>query len=445
MTIGNLDKENFAAVLHQHLSPSSPIQSPEHLFGRGAQLREIEEALFARGRHIFIYGDRGVGKTSLAQTAAFSHQGADNDPILLTCGRDASFYQIINAIVSRVWSHIPLGKEVTGGATKGKISIPGFSWETERRFENKSIPIVQDMNSAVEAIRFLGAAYSRKTLVVLDEFDLITDPKDKERFADFIKQLGDQQINVQFILCGIGESLDELLGAHASCYRYLTGIEVPRLYFDARWSIVDQSSSALGITVGDDPRFRIAAISDGFPHYVHLVCEKLYWEIFNDPQSCTNVSQEHYSEAIRSAISGIQQQLRRAYEKATMKSTDDNHRILWAAADHPNLQRRGDEIYASYIRIINILREGALERKLFNSRLAELKSVSCGRILVSKRRGWYQFNESMLRGYVRLRAEAEGVMLAAEYGDTPEHPITARPRRTKPIHGWRRFVSRDPG
>jgi uncharacterized protein len=442
MTVGNFDKEEFAEVLHQHLSPSSPIQSPEHLFGRGAQLREIEEALFARGRHIFIYGDRGVGKTSLAQTAAFRHQGADNDPILLTCGRDASFYQIINAIIVKMSGHASRDKEVTGGAVKGKISIPGFSWETERKFETKNARLAaEDMNSAVESIHTLSSKYSRKTLVVLDEFDLIKDPKEKERFADFIKQLGDQQINVQFILCGIGESLDELLGAHGSCYRYLTGIEVPRLYFDARWSIIDASSSALGITVGDDPRFRIAAISDGFPHYVHLVCEKLYWEAFNDPKPCKNVNQDHYAEAIRAAIGGIQQQLRRAYEKATMKSTDDNHRILWAAADHPNLQRRSDEIYASYQRIIRILQEEPLERKEFNSKLTELRSAGCGRILVSKRRGWHQFGESMLRGYVRLRAEAEGVMLAAEYGDTPEHQITARPRRTKPIHGWRRFGS----
>ena len=34
------------------------------------------------GKHIFIYGDRGVGKTSLAQTAAFLQQSADSSPIL---------------------------------------------------------------------------------------------------------------------------------------------------------------------------------------------------------------------------------------------------------------------------------------------------------------------------------------------------------------------------
>jgi|ERR1017187_2153403 replication-associated recombination protein RarA len=74
--IKTLNREDFANLLHANLSPTSPIQSQEHLFGRSKQLQLIEQALCAPGRSIFIYGDRGVGKTSLAQTVAYSHQGS---------------------------------------------------------------------------------------------------------------------------------------------------------------------------------------------------------------------------------------------------------------------------------------------------------------------------------------------------------------------------------
>jgi uncharacterized protein len=35
---------------------------------------------------------------------------------------------------------------------------------------------------------------------------------------------------------------------------------------------VDSASGALGLKIEDTPRLRIAQISDGFPHYVHLIC-----------------------------------------------------------------------------------------------------------------------------------------------------------------------------
>ncbi len=45
--IGNLSEQEFAAILHTHLRPSSPIQSEEHLYGRETQVKRIKEALYS--------------------------------------------------------------------------------------------------------------------------------------------------------------------------------------------------------------------------------------------------------------------------------------------------------------------------------------------------------------------------------------------------------------
>lgn len=74
MAIEGFDKHQFGKRLNEVLFASQPIQSIEHLFGREHELDRIEKALFAQGRHIFIYGDRGVGKSSLAATAANQYQ-----------------------------------------------------------------------------------------------------------------------------------------------------------------------------------------------------------------------------------------------------------------------------------------------------------------------------------------------------------------------------------
>lgn len=64
------DRHVFANRLNELVSPSQPIQSIEHLYGRSHELDQIDKALYAPGRHVFIYGDRGVGKSSLAAAAA---------------------------------------------------------------------------------------------------------------------------------------------------------------------------------------------------------------------------------------------------------------------------------------------------------------------------------------------------------------------------------------
>lgn len=63
MAIENVTEERIREVLHEHLTPSAHITTPERLFGRGKSLTQIDRALNSPGRHVFIHGDRGVGKT----------------------------------------------------------------------------------------------------------------------------------------------------------------------------------------------------------------------------------------------------------------------------------------------------------------------------------------------------------------------------------------------
>lgn len=59
--------------------------------------------------------------------------------------------------------------------------------------------------------------------------------------------------------------------------------------------------------------------------------------------------------------------------------------------------------------------DAAVDRTKFNNRMNALKRVSHGEILVGTRQGWYELREPILRGYIRLRAEREGVSLAQEH------------------------------
>jgi len=86
--------------MRQVLSPSRAIDTPELLNGRDDQLREIRKAWYRSGRQIFIYGYRGVGKTSLAQTAAHQHQSSEGVPIRVICEPDTTFNRVLRDIFS---------------------------------------------------------------------------------------------------------------------------------------------------------------------------------------------------------------------------------------------------------------------------------------------------------------------------------------------------------
>lgn len=67
--IHELTLEQFASELGSVASHSKPIDQVSHLKGRESQINTVKQAIYAAGRHVFIYGERGVGKTSLAKTA----------------------------------------------------------------------------------------------------------------------------------------------------------------------------------------------------------------------------------------------------------------------------------------------------------------------------------------------------------------------------------------
>jgi uncharacterized protein len=56
-----------------------------------------------------------------------------------------------------------------------------------------------------------------------------------------------------------------------------------------------------------------------------------------------------------------------------------------------------------------------LTKNQFNNRLWNLAHDRHGRILKSMGAGWYQFAENVVRGYVRLKAEEQGIRLGIDH------------------------------
>lgn len=409
--------DEFGQLLAKVLSPSRPLQSEEFLRGRHHQLAELRKAFYQPGRHVLIHGLRGVGKSSLAQTAAYS-LSSEADPILIGCEGESTLHSVVREIFEIAENDNPKVRERVRelGVAVARFGIGG---EGKVSSSEGPAPEPTSINDAIRLVSHLCDSYAREPVVVIDEFDLVKDKVEQKRFVNFVKQVSDRHIPIKFIFCGIGESPESIMAAHASAGRLFHTVGLGQLPYEAREEILSEAAERVGIAVDRDTSLRIARISDGFPHYVHFLAEKLFWRVFEDTSANGAVSPLHFQNAMNDASESMDIELRGPYQRAVQKYNDDYEGILWSVADGHQLVRRSTDIFENYERILRKLDRVPLDRARFNQRINSLKSPSHASILKGSRSGWYEFTEKMIRGYVRLRAEKAGVALDIDH-PTPQ-------------------------
>jgi hypothetical protein len=408
-----LDEPSFGAEMHRVLSPSNAIQTPELLRGRAKQLDEIRRALYSPGRQIFVYGHRGVGKTSVAQTAAFQKHPADSFPIIVGCAPGSTCFSVVRDIAKEAFPADPRLVRTTKQRSF-KFSFKGTGTDRKSSEEQKTFRLPESLNDAVRLIEYIAQKHSKNPVIVIDEFDQIRDKEQQNMFANLVKQVADKRIGVSIIFCGIGASLDDLFSAHLSAHRYFHPVGLERLPYDARFEIIEAAAGHLGISIDNTTRYRIAMISDGFPYYVHLICEKLFWRVYF-AKNQGFVNGDLFEQALIDAAEALEPEIKKPYDKATKKYTNVREPILWALADGDELQRPSRDVWQSYLRIMSDLKQEPLDRTKFNGHMNNLKKSGSGSVFTATRAGWYEYTEKVVRGYARLKALQKGIILEREH------------------------------
>ncbi len=426
MAISNFTRRELSIELAKHFTPAMPIKSIEKLVGRDELFKKAQDALNSAGRHLFVHGDRGVGKTSLAQTAAYSVHSSSSDPILMGCNEQLTFLQFMSDVVNRSLETVD-SKKVS--EVEVKLNLGPISTRFKQAVEKNINIEVKSVNAAVRLLHFVAELHDNKAIIVVDEFDKMP-VSERGLFSDLIKQISDQQIGLKFIFCGVASTLDEFVGFHESAGRYVFTVHLERLPFDARKEIVQKAYGKLSVEISESFLTRIAQISDGFPYFVHLIGEQIILETYIRISSQSHLSEvapeiqvqdSDFDNGIKASVAASEAFLQAKYESA-IRDGDSSHYelVLWAAADSPTLSRRISEIYdSSYLSLCDQFKKQPHRIERIRHRLGILKN-SDSAILRSPRRGWYEFSENMMRGYVRMRALSAGAVL------TPDHHIGNR-------------------
>jgi uncharacterized protein len=414
MAIANVNRNQIQSIIGDHLTPSKEIQTIDRLFGRKHALTLIERALNSSGRQVFIYGDRGVGKTSVARTSARIFTQANIEPIYVVCSSEASFEDTILEIGKSVLSPEEKFSQVTS-AMKTGLKTPILGGDFSPEIKQYRIPKPESINEAISIIKFVSDRLQSKVVIIIDEMERIESKTERMKFAEFIKNISTVDSKIKFIFCGITSDVNDLLNSHPSAGRVIESVYLEKINHSELWKIITTVSEKIGIGIEREMLIRISQISDGFPHFVHLIGDSLFWKAFDDANEVKKISITHYKGAISEAINRSEVLLRTIYSKATekTKNTTDYEEALWSLSDSTSDRRQIQDIYQMSYRKMMLGRgdRPLLQRDEFNRRMLALSKESHGRIVVSHGSGWFSFRENIMRGYVRLKAEHNDVRL----------------------------------
>jgi len=383
-------------------TPGSPVSERDLFAGRQVQITRIMEAVSQKGFHAVLYGDRGVGKTSLANVlSAFLREvGATVLFVRANCDATDDFSSLWRKVLREI--RILEVREAFGFST------------TQQESYRRLIDTLPDQLRP-DDIRQALALVSQSAMLVaaIDEFDRLTDANVSALIADTVKTLSDAAVPATVILIGVADSVDQLIEGHRSIERSLVQVPMPRMSTAETEQIVLKGFERLKMTVTKEALAEIVRLSQGLPYVTHML--SLYSARAALDDRLLTVSAPAVQAGIQKALDLWQASIKTAYYGATRSHQPDHlyKEVLLACA----LADVDDKSFFTAAAVRGPLRVVAerpdLDIPNFSRHLKEMSEERRGCILLREgetRRLRYRFVNPLMRPYVIMRGVADGLL-----------------------------------
>jgi Cdc6-like AAA superfamily ATPase len=396
--------------VNQLFTPSTPVTAAELFGGRSDQMLRINDTIAEPGRHAIIFGERGVGKTSLVQIVPFVVPAPRAN--VRYCRIQAFPNDNFHTLMTRIFRQIKFRADIGEG---------------EKEYDATQT-VVGDITPDDVVTQLTNFSLNDIPIMVIDEFNEILDAATPTLIANTIKALSDVGANVTMIIVGVADNVSQLIKEHKSIQRCTTEIPMPRMSNQELLDVLEPRLKQLGFTISGDAKWKIIGLAKGLPAYVHAMGK------FSCMNALTFGGRSHLDEAdidgaIDEVILSSHQSFKDTYDSATRSNQPGNllKQVLTACALAPT-DEGGFFAAVSVKEPLSEILTRPVEIANFQNHLLAYIDPKRGAIL--KRKGEqrayrYRFDQPAMQPYVLMRAIKEGIlgleaMQALSYPEQPE-------------------------
>ncbi|WP_245593362.1 ATP-binding protein [Azospirillum halopraeferens] len=382
-------------ILREAFTPTRPKKQLNSLFvGRNATLKRIISAVEEERAHVILFGDRGRGKTSLSNAIEQIAAQAGYLAIKMTCSGELTFEDIFRHVLKRIPSTY-----YRSGSDSPFASRRTFNSFAELLPEGTFS--VTELNDVLETIQ------NTHVLLILDEYDRVTDEDFRNKLAELFKNLTDSSIPMTLMVVGVAENLDQLLGKHPSIQRSLVPVHLPLMSDEEIERLIHAGAENAGLSFAADAVRRIADFARGLPYYAQLLGLHSARSAFS--RGARDVGREDLAYAVSRCLQEAERGIVESYNRALAgRRRDTLEDVLHAAALCPA------DAYGAFDPADMTGPDGAAPGRDVAELLERLTGDDHGAVLVAMPepgRIRYRFRNQMARQYVLMRiAEERGAI-----------------------------------
>lgn len=251
------DLEKLRDGLSDVFKPGQAIDQYRLFAGRQQQVTEVTNVIRQPGRHVLLFGERGIGKTSLAK-------------VLHEILRNKSIHATTTEPINCDWSdnYTTLWRKTLRKVPVESRRQDGTIVEDVRSLEDllppEGVVTPNDVCTALDAL--VGTS-----VIVIDEVNRLQDHNTKILLADTVKALSDSSVDATLILIGVGDTVDQLIEEHISIERSIVQVRMPRMKRNELIDIIDKGLDIIGMGIDQTSKDMIARLSQKLPYYTHYL------------------------------------------------------------------------------------------------------------------------------------------------------------------------------